>query len=136
MGRMVVNINKSQFGFMPGRGTTDAIFIVRQVQEKYLGKNKRIYLGFIDLEKAFDRVPRKVVEWALRKEGVSEWMIKAVMTTYYEAKTAVKVEQGLSDEFEVKVGVHQGSVLSPFLFITVMINTEIELYIKITNDIL
>ena len=118
--RMVVNINKLQFGFMPGRGTTDAIFIVRQVQEKYLGKNKRIYLGFIDLEKAFDRVPRKVVEWALRKEGVSEWMIKAVMTTYYEAKTAVKVEQGLSDEFEVKVGVHQGSVLSPFLFITVM----------------
>ena len=61
-----------------------------------------------------------MVEWALRKEGVSEWMIKAVMTTYYEAKTAVKVEQGLSDEFEVKVGVHQGSVLSPFLFITVM----------------
>ena len=118
--RMVVNINKLQFGFMPGRGTTDAIFIVRQVQEKYLGKNKRIYLGFIDLEKAFDRVPRKVVEWALRKEGVSEWMIKAVMTTYYEAKTAVKVEQGMSDEFEVKVGVHQGSVLSPFLFITVM----------------
>ena len=36
---------------MPGRGTTDAIFIVRQVQEKYLGKNKRIYLGFVDLEK-------------------------------------------------------------------------------------
>ena len=105
---------------MPGRGTTDAIFVVRQVQEKYLGKNKRIYLGFVDLEKAFDRVPRKVVEWALRKEGVSEWMIKAVMTTYYEAKTAVKVEQGLSEEFEVKVGVHQGSVLSPFLFITVM----------------
>ena len=118
--RMIVEIDRAQFGFMPGRGTTDAIFIVRQVQEKYLGKSKRIYFGFVDLEKAFDRVPRKVVEWALRKEGVNEWMIKAVMSTYYEAKTAVKVGSGVSEEFEVKVGVHQGSVLSPLLFITVM----------------
>ena len=118
--RMIVKIDRAQFGFMPGRGTTDAIFIVRQVQEKYLGKSKRIYFGFVDLEKAFDRVPRKVVEWALRKEGVNEWMIKAVMSTYYEAKTAVKGGSGVSEEFEVKVGVHQGSVLSPLLFITVM----------------
>jgi hypothetical protein len=118
--RSTVYIDKSQFGFMPGRGTTDAIFVVRQVQEKFLGKNKRLYLSFVDLEKAFDRVPRRVVEWALRKEGVDEWLIKAVMYTYFEAKTAVKVGHGVSEEFEVKVGVHQGSVLSPLLFIIVM----------------
>ena len=50
-----------QFGFMPGRETTDAIFIVRQLQEKFLDKNKILYCAFIDLEKAFDGVPRKVL---------------------------------------------------------------------------
>ena len=55
--RQVVSIDDSQFGFVPGRGTTDAIFVVRQLQEKYLAANKRLYMAFIDLEKAFDRVP-------------------------------------------------------------------------------
>ena len=50
-----------QFGFMPGRGTIDAIFIVRQLQEKYLEKKKKLYLALADLEKAFDRVPRDIV---------------------------------------------------------------------------
>ena len=49
-----------QFGFMPGKGTTDAIFIVRQMQEKYI--KKKLYFAFVDLEKAFDRVPREVVQ--------------------------------------------------------------------------
>jgi len=39
---------------------------------------------------------------------------------YYRAATAIKVNGGLSKEFPVKVGVHQGSVLSPLLFIFVM----------------
>ena len=56
--RSSVNINDMQFGFMPGKGTTDAIFIVRQVQEKFLAKRKDLYFAFVDLEKAFDRVPR------------------------------------------------------------------------------
>ena len=42
-------IYDTQFGFMPGRGTTDAMFIVRQLQEKLLGKNKNFYFAFIDL---------------------------------------------------------------------------------------
>ena len=56
-----VSINNMQFGFMPGRGTTNAIFILRQQQEKYLQKKKNIYFVFVDLEKAFDHVPRRIL---------------------------------------------------------------------------
>ena len=59
--RNIVNIDDMQFGFMPGRGTTDAIFIVRQIQEAYIRKNLNLFFAFVDLEKAFDRVPRKVL---------------------------------------------------------------------------
>ena len=118
--RQVVSIDDSQFGFVPGRGTTDAIFVIRQLQEKYLAANKRLYMAFVDLEKAFDRVPRKVIWWALRKLGVDEWIVHLVQGMYSNARSRVRVGEGYSEEFEVKVGVHQGSVLSPLLFIIVL----------------
>ena len=57
--RQVVSIDDSQFGFVPGRGTADAIFVVQQLQEKYRAVNKRLYMALMDLEKAFDCVPRR-----------------------------------------------------------------------------
>ena len=118
--RQVVSIDDSQFGFVPGRGTTDAIFAIRQLQKKYLAANKRLYMAFVDLEKAFDQVPRKVIWWALRKHGVDEWIVRLVQGMYSNARSRVRVGEGYSEEFEVKVGVHQGSVLSPLLFIIVL----------------
>lgn len=50
-----------QFGFMPGRGTTAAIFILSKLQEKYLSQKKDTYFMFVDFGKAFDRVPCKVL---------------------------------------------------------------------------
>ena len=72
LNRQVVTIDESQFGFVPGSGTTDAILIIRQLQEKYLKVSKQIYMSFVDIEKAFDRVPQKVIWWAMRKLGVEE----------------------------------------------------------------
>ena len=51
-------------------------------------------------------MPREVVRWALRKTGVEEWLVNAVMVMYEETRTAVRTEGGNSDSFEVKVGVY------------------------------
>ena len=67
------------------------------------------------MEKAFDRVPKKVMERAMRKKGLSEVMVRAVMSLYGGAKTRVRVGSAYSGEFEVKVGKHQGSALLPLL---------------------
>ena len=118
--RQMVTIDKMQFGFMPGKGTIDAVFILRRLQEEYRDKEKKLYMCFVDLEKAFDRVPRKVTEWALRKRGIPETMVRAVMSLYEGAKSRVRVGTKLSEAFRVKVGVHQGSVLSPLVFAIVI----------------
>ena len=90
------------------------------MQENYLKKNRKLFICFVDLEKAFDRVPRKVIEWALRKKLVPDKLVQAVMSMYKEAKTRVKVRDEHSEKFDVGVGVHQESVLSPFLFSIVL----------------
>ena len=85
-----ISIDDMQFGFMPDRGTTDAIFILRQLQEKHLAKNKKLYFAFVDLEKAFDRVPRKVIWWAMRKLGIEEWIVRFVQAMYNNTRSRVK----------------------------------------------
>ena len=96
----------------------DTILIVRRMQEEYQKKNKNLYMCFVDIEKAFDRVPRKVMELAMRKKGLSEVIVWAVMSLYDGAKTRVRVGFAYSEAFEVKVGVHQGSLLLLLLLIT------------------
>ena len=67
-----VSIYSMQFGFMPGRGTIDTIFIAQQLQERYLGIKKKLYFAFVDLGKAFDRVPKVVFEETWGDGVVSE----------------------------------------------------------------
>ena len=85
----LVKVDDIQFGFMPGKGTTDAFFILR-MQEEFRGKEKKLYMCFVDLEKAFDRVPRKVMKWALRNKSLPEVLVKAVMSLYEDSRTKVK----------------------------------------------
>ena len=113
--RQMVSTDDSQFGFVPDRGTTELcnLYLQDSCKKKYLAANKRLYMAFVDLEKAFDRVPWKVIWWALRQLGVDEWIVCLVQGMYANAKSHVRVSEGYNEEFEVKVGVHQDSVFSP-----------------------
>ena len=117
--RQRVVINDMQCGFMQGRGTTDAVFILRQLQEKHLVAGKTLYLAFIDLEKNFDRVPREVIWWSMRKLKIDEWLVRILQSIYKEVRSRMIVGDEHSNSFDVRVGVHQGSVLSPLLFVIV-----------------
>ena len=66
------------------------------------------------------RVPREVISWAMRKLGVEEWLVSAVMSMYTGANTVIRTVYGNSKGFEVKVGMHQGSALSQLLLVIVM----------------
>ena len=114
--RELVNIDTMQFGFMHGRGMTDALFVIRRMQVKNRDTKKKLYMCFVDIEKAFDRISRKVMKWAMRKKGLPEVIVRAVMSLYHGAKTKVRVGSELSQEFLVQADVHQASVLSPLLF--------------------
>jgi len=107
----LIKLNDMQFGFMPGKGITDALFKLRHTQKEYHDKKRKLFV-FCNMEKAFDRVPRKVMEWVMRRKELPE-VTEAVMSLYEGAKMRVRVESGLSEEFPVEVGVHQGTVLSP-----------------------
>ena len=90
------------------------------MHEKQIALKKDLHFAFVDLEKAFNRVPRSVLWWAMRKMGVEEWIIRTVKVMYANARSKVQFNGKLSEEFEVKFGVHQGSVLSPLLLVIVM----------------
>ena len=59
--REVVDIDKIQYGCMPGRGIVDTVFVLRRLTEKFRAKNKKSFFVFVDLGKACDRVPREVI---------------------------------------------------------------------------
>ncbi|KAK3525823.1 hypothetical protein QTP70_010325 [Hemibagrus guttatus] len=118
--RKVVEICEQQYGFMPRKSTTDAIFAVRILMEKYRDGQRELHCVFVDLEKAYDRVPREELWYCMRKSGVAEKYVRVVQDMYERSRTVVRCAVGQTEEFKVEVGLHQGSALSPFLFAIVM----------------
>ena len=82
--------------------------------------HKDMFFTFIDLEKAYDSVPRDMVYWCLRRRWVPEKLVRLVEATYYGASTVVRTTLGRTDEIPIKVGLHQGSGLSPLQFIVLL----------------
>ena len=97
--RTPINLNKMHLGFMSGKGTVHATFSKKRMQEEYRKKGKKLFMYFVDMGKTIDRFPRKMMEWDMRKESLSDEMFRAVMSWYDGAKTKVKMETAYSDEF-------------------------------------
>ena len=109
-------IPESQCGFRPGRGTCDMIFVARQLLEKAREQHIGMYMAFVDLSKAFDRVPRVLLWSILRRFGCPDKIVTLVRNFHDGMKVRVSVSGTLSDEFDVSMGVKKGCVMAPVLF--------------------
>ena len=93
---------------------------VKMLMEKYREGQRELHCVFVDLEKAYDRVPREELWYCMRKSGMTEKYVRLVQDMYKESKTVVRCVIGTTEIFKVKVGLHQGSALSPLLFAVIM----------------
>ena len=108
--------SETQFGFRPKRGTTDAIFIARQILEKAKERGIDIHFNFVDFKSAFDTVWREALWKMLKAVGVPLKIINTVKTMYQDTQCAIIVNGRLTEWFQVTIGVRQGCLLSPTLF--------------------
>lgn len=107
---------ESQFGFRPGRGTVDAIFVVRQIMEKANEHRVPLHLNFVDFKAAFDTVWRKALWRMMVAIGVDPKIVRLIEDLYDNTQCAVLIDGQLTDWFSVDIGVRQGCILSPTLF--------------------
>ncbi|GKD88566.1 retrovirus-related pol polyprotein LINE-1 [Tanacetum coccineum] len=109
-------VSDNQFGFMPGRSSVEAIHLIRSLMEKYRERQRDLHMAFLDLEKAYDSVPRELIWKTLVDKGTSRRYIKVIRDMYDGAKTRVRTSIRNTKFSPVDVGLHQGSTISPYLF--------------------
>ena len=120
LARMQIKINEflkeSQYGFRAGRGTVDAIFVMRQIMEKARERHLQLHINFVDFKAAFDTIWRDALWKMLAVVGVSEKLVNLIKCMYENTEAAVVVDGKLTEWFNVTEGVRQGCILSPSLF--------------------
>jgi len=105
-----------QGGFRPERGCLDQVFILNEILLNRKEKKKATITAFIDVKKAYDKVWRDGLWVKMYEMGVDGKVWRILQEMYKKVRRKVKIGEGTTDEFEVEVGVAQGSVLSPFLY--------------------
>ena len=113
-------LEDGQCGFRPDRSTTDQIFTLKQIFEKSWEYGKDLFACFVNLEKAYDRVPRVKLWKVLQEYGVDGQLLRAIKSFYCRPEVCVRVNGKQSKPFHVGVGLRQGCVLSPLRFIVYM----------------
>ena len=91
-------LNPEQFGFRPNARTTDSLFILQQLLHKYTKQHEKLYVGFIDYEKAFDSVWQSGMIHKLQKEGIKGKSLKVIKSMYSSIRSCVKVNQNTMTE--------------------------------------
>ncbi|KAK6767052.1 hypothetical protein RB195_026530 [Necator americanus] len=105
---------------MKSNRTIDAIHAVRILLEKDREKNRSVHLAFLDLVEAFDRVPAELLWMSMRSHRVPEEYVRWIKLLHAKPTSVVRCAAGTSRPFPIQVGAHQGSPLSPLLFILCM----------------
>ena len=118
--RVQHEFDEDQQGFIKERVTTDEIFSLRQLVEKILERQGNMALALVDIENAFDTVPRKMGMATLRWMGAPESEVKMVEALYENTKGREVVRSGMSNAFRVTICLRQAIGLIPLLFNLVM----------------
>lgn len=106
-----------QAGFRKGRGTADNIYVLNHVMQTRIARPRgKVYLVFIDLKAAFDKLDREVLWRAMEDLGLNVNTIRSVKEVYQETRCKIKIGDRLSNSFWVDKGLRQGCPLSPTLF--------------------
>ena len=101
-------IAEEQAGFRAGRSTTEQIFNLRILCEKYLQHQQNLYHVFIDFKKAFDRVWHAALWATMRKYNISANLVRTIEQLYDKATSAVQMNGSIGEWFRTTVGVRQG----------------------------
>jgi len=106
-------IGENQFGFRKGRGTREAIGVLRTLCERSIERDQEVYIRFVDFEKAFDRGDWKIMMGILTNIGV-DWRDRImIMELYIEQDAVVTVADGETEPCIIGRGFRQGCPLSP-----------------------
>ena len=109
-------IAKTQFGFVPDKGTRNAIFTLSMLMERCIEVQKDLYICFIDYFKAFDKVKHEKLFEMLNQLDIDGKDLRVLRNLYWDQTAAVGVGGELSEYTNIKRGVRQGCVMSPDLF--------------------
>ena len=109
-------LSESQMGFRKGKGTRDAIFQLRMIGERSLRMGRKLYLCFVDYQKAFDRVKHDKLVEVMEKAGIPDLERRLIINLYWNQHASVRVEGENSKSFSIRRGVRQGCIISPILF--------------------
>ena len=105
-----------QAGFRKGRGTRDQIANICWIIEKAREFQKNICFCFIDYAKAFDSVDHIKLWKILEEMGIPDHLTCPLRNLYASQEATVRAGHGTTDSFQIGKGVHQGCILSPYLF--------------------
>lgn len=115
-GKIRGEVAEEQYGFVAGKGTRNAIFVLRNLVERAIEKKKDVFACFIDYEKAFDKIKHEELINILSISGIDKKDINIIKKLYWNQKAVIKVGTDETDSIKIKRGVRQGCVMSPDLF--------------------